>query len=214
MVSYIADEDIPFVGSDHRLGAYMATEYLIKSGYEKIGYINGEKGNLLGDLRRCGYEEALKSHGRRIDKRLVYHLRMKGEWHDYESGYEIGKKFRGLETKPDALFIYNDLAALGFEDAVLAQGLRIPEDIAVVGFDDIERGEYATVPLTTVRQPTDSIGKQAVELLLRLMSGKASTIRRVVKPELVIRESSGGKKEQNSGRKSASQSGLKTQRIA
>jgi DNA-binding LacI/PurR family transcriptional regulator len=189
MVSYIADEEIPFVGSDHQLGGYMATEYLIKLGYKTIGYINGETGNLVGDLRRRGYEEAMRTHGRRIDKRLVYHLRLKGEWHDYQSGYEIGKRFRKLDPRPDALFIYNDLSALGFEDAILAQGMKIPEDVAIIGFDDIDRGEYAAVPLTTVRQPTTMIGKQAVELLLKLMNGKNGSLRNVLKPELIIRES-------------------------
>ncbi len=189
MVSYIADEDVPFVGSDHKLGGYLATEHLMKLGYERIGFVDGEKGNLVGGLRRQGYEEALRAHGRRPDKRLLFRLRMKGERHDYESGFEIGKRIPKLDVKPDAIFVYNDLAALGLEDAVIEQGLKIPENLAVVGFDDIERGEYATVPLTTVRQPTDAIGKQAMELLLRFMSGKRNVIRRVVKPELVIRES-------------------------
>jgi LacI family transcriptional regulator len=194
MVSYLADEDVPFSGSDHELGGYMATKYLIKLGYRRIGYINGERGNMVGDLRRRGYEKALKSHGRRIDRRLMYHLRRGGEWHDYQSGYEIGKKLLKMEVKPDAFFIYNDLSALGFEDAILAQGLRVPDDVALVGFDDIERGEYAAVPLTTVRQPTDSIGKQAVELLQNLMEGKGNLLRRVLQPELVIRDSCGGGK--------------------
>lgn len=201
MVSYIADEDVPFVGSDHKLGGYMATEYLMKLGYQRIGYINGEKGNLVGDLRRRGYEEALRAYHRRIDKRLMYHLRMRGEWHDYDSGSEIGKRFRKMKLKPDAFFVYNDLSALGFMDAVLAQGLRVPEDVAIVGFDDIERGEYATVPLTTVRQPAALIGKEAMELLLQLMGGKSSSPRRAIKPELVIRESCGKKKLQNGGRR-------------
>jgi LacI family transcriptional regulator len=197
MVSYIADEDVPFVGSDHKLGGYMATEHLIKLGYERIGFVDGEKGNLVGGLRKQGYEEALRANGRRPDKRLLFRLRMKGERHDYQSGFEIGKKIPKLDVKPDAIFVYNDLAALGFEDAVLGQGMRIPEDIAVVGFDDIERGEYAVVPLTTIRQPTDAIGKQAMELLLRFMTGKRNSIRRVVKPELVVRESCCARKVRN-----------------
>jgi LacI family transcriptional regulator len=193
MVSYIADDDIPFVGSDHEQGGYLATEYLVKQRYQRIGYINGEPGNMVGELRRHGYEKALKAYGRRVDKRLQFHLRMRGEKHDYQSGYEIGKKFRTLSMKPDAVFVYNDLSALGFEDAILEQGLQIPEDVAIVGFDDIDRGEYAPVRLSTVRQPTSMIGKEAVDLLLQLMQGKKASIRRVLKTELVIRESSGKK---------------------
>lgn len=189
MVSYIADENIPYVGCDHERGGFMATEYLIKLGYQRIGYINGERGNLVGALRQRGYAAALKVHGRKMDKKFQFHLRHKGERYDYQSGYEIGEKFAKLKTKPDALFVYNDLSALGFENAVLANGLRVPEDVAIIGFDDIERGEYAAVPLTTIRQPSDLIGKQAMELLLRLMEGKDAPHRRILQPQLVARGS-------------------------
>ncbi|HCA78363.1 MAG TPA: hypothetical protein DEP53_01380 [Bacteroidetes bacterium] len=189
MVSYIADENIPFVGCDHERGGFMATEYLIKLGYQRIGYINGERGNLVGVLRQRGYAAALKLHGRKLDKRFLFHLRLKGERFDYQSGYEIGRKFAKLKVRPDAMFIYNDLSALGFEEAVLANGLRIPEDVAIIGFDDIERGAYAAVPLTTIRQPSDLIGKQAMELLLRLMEGKEAAHSRILQPQLVARGS-------------------------
>jgi DNA-binding LacI/PurR family transcriptional regulator len=194
MVSYIADEDVPFVGSDHEQGAYIATEYLIRQGYQRIGYINGERGNLVGELRRRGYDNALKDHARRADKNYMFHLRMRGERHDYRSGYEIGKKFTTLHLRPDAVFVYNDLSALGFQDAILEYGLRIPDDVAIVGFDDIERGEYAPVPLSTVRQPTKLIGKEAVSLLMSLIRGKKTNIRHVLNTKLIIRASSGKKK--------------------
>jgi DNA-binding LacI/PurR family transcriptional regulator len=189
MVSYIADENIPFVGCDHERGGFIATEYLIKLGYQRIGYINGERGNLVGALRQRGFAAALKAHGRKPDKRFLFHLRQKGERYDYQSGYEIGEKFVRLKVKPDAMFIYNDLSALGFENAVLAGGLRIPEDVAIIGFDDIERGEYAAIPLTTIRQPSDLIGKQAMELLLRLMERRETVHRRILQPQLVVRQS-------------------------
>ena len=189
MVSYIADETTPFIGCDHERGGFMATEYLIKLGYQRIGYIDGERGNLVGALRQRGYASALKAHGRRLDKRFLFQLRHKGERYDYQSGYEIGEKFAKLKMKPDAMFIYNDLSALGFQDAVLANGLRIPEDVAIIGFDDIERGAYAAVPLTTIRQPSDLIGNQAMELLVRLMEGKETSHRRILQPQLVVRQS-------------------------
>jgi LacI family transcriptional regulator len=199
MVSYIADGDVPFVGSDHEQGGYLATEYLLKKGYRKIGYINGEDGNLVGELRRRGYEKALKDHGQRVVKDFLFRLRMRGERHDYQSGYEIGKRFTALRVHPDAMFAYNDLSALGFEDAILERGLRVPEDVAIVGFDDIERGAYAQVPLSTVRQPTSMIGKDAVALLLKLLQGKKTSLRRVLKTELVIRESSDKQKPGRAG---------------
>jgi DNA-binding LacI/PurR family transcriptional regulator len=212
MVSYIEDEDVPFVGSDHELGGYLATDYLIKRGYQKIGYINGEKGNLVGGLRRRGYEAALRAHGRRIDKGLIFQLLRRGEWHDYQSGYEIGKRFGKLNVKPDAVFVYNDLSALGFEDAILDQGLKIPEDVAIVGFDDIERGRHAVIPLTTMRQPTDVIGREAMELLVKQMEGKEAPIRKVLKPELVIRESTRGQRKGHTPSKSTSRFATERQR--
>ncbi|HTY36763.1 MAG TPA: GntR family transcriptional regulator [Bacteroidota bacterium] len=197
MVSYMADTDVPFVGSDHQLGGFMATEHLVKLGYERIGFINGEKGNVVGELRKQGYEAAMRASGRRPDHRFQFQLRLKGERHDYQSGYEIGKKVSKLALRPDAMFVYNDLAALGFIDAFLERGLNVPDDVAVIGFDDIERGEYSTVPLTTVRQPTDSIGKETIKMLLRFMKGKREIIRKVVKPELIIRQSCPVRKERN-----------------
>jgi DNA-binding LacI/PurR family transcriptional regulator len=194
MVSYMADNDIPFVGCDHELGGYIATQYLIKLGYQRIGYINGEKGNEVGNLRLQGYKRALKTSGIQILDQLHYHLRRRGEWYDYESGYEIGKQFSELKTKPDAMFVYNDLAALGFENAILEQGLRVPDDVAIVGFDDIESGKFAATPLTTIQQPTDIIGHQAMNLLLKQIQGKKASIRQILKPKLIIRESCGKKK--------------------
>jgi DNA-binding LacI/PurR family transcriptional regulator len=191
MVSYIAGDDIPFVGSDHELGGFMATNYLIKMGYQKIGYINGEKGNEVGNLRLQGYKRALEKHGRHIDERLLFRLRLRGEWYDYQSGFEIGKQFKKLKVQPDAMFVYNDLAALGFEYSILEQGLRVPQDVAIVGFDDIESGQYAATPLTTIQQPTGIIGQQAMDVLVKQIEGKKGSFRRILKPKLIIRDSCG-----------------------
>ncbi|MFA6456340.1 MAG: GntR family transcriptional regulator [Bacteroidota bacterium] len=198
MVSYIADNDIPFVGCDHELGGFMATNYLINLGYQRIGYINGERGNEVGNLRLQGYKRALKSHGRQMHDHLQFHLRQRGEWYDYQSGYEIGKQFTHLKTKPDAMFVYNDLAALGFEYAILEQGLRVPEDVAIVGFDDIESGQFAAKPLTTIQQPTDVIGRQAMNLLVKQIEGKNAPLRQILKPKLIIRESCGKRRTKKS----------------
>lgn len=194
MVSYIEDEDMPFVGTDHEYGGYLATQHLIKMGFERIGYINGERGNLVGELRRKGYERALLEHGRSADERFIFRLRLRGEWNDFHSGYEIGQQFPSLAIRPDAMFVYNDLSALGFERALLEQGIRVPDEIAVVGFDDIEIGRYARVPLTTIRQPTDEIGRKALDYISSRIKGLEHPSRTILKPELVIRESSGTKR--------------------
>lgn len=193
VISYIADTDINYVGSDHEFGAFLATEHLIKLGYEKIGYINGEAGNRLGELRKQGYQRALQQYGKTYHEEFVYRLELRGEWNDYRSGYDIGQKFIGLPCKPDAMFIYNDLSALGFEKALLESGLKIPEDVAIIGFDNIKRGRIAQVPLTTIKQPTEKIGELAAQTLIERINGGNPPARIILKPQLIIRESCGAK---------------------
>ncbi len=193
MVSYMADEDMPFIGTDHEQGGYLATQHLLQLGYKHIGYIEGEEGNLVGELRKRGYGRALAEYGYRIDKRSVFRLRHRGESHDYQSGYEIGKRFTKLARRPDAVFVYNDLAALGFQQAILDQGLKVPDDVAIVGFDNIVRGSYAPVPLTTIHQPTADIGNMAVSTLIQKIAGQEVPARIILQPKLIVRESCGSK---------------------
>ncbi len=191
MVSYVQNEDISYIGTDHVYGAQIATEHLINLGYKRIGYINSEKGDVLGTLRQQGYERALKDNGYPIDNEIIYPLPLEGFWNQYQAGYQLGLQLPKLHSRPDAIFAFNDLSALGFEQAVLTQGLRVPEDVAIVGFDDIERNLYAPVPLTTVHPPTSKIGTLAVETLLRMIGGDDSVTRTFLRPRLVIRESCG-----------------------
>ncbi|NOY77263.1 MAG: GntR family transcriptional regulator [Calditrichaeota bacterium] len=194
MVSYIEDENTYFVGTDHEKGGFMAAEHLIKLGYRRIGYINGEKGNLVGEKRRKGFLNALQEYGIAFDKKNEFRLRERREWNDYKSGYEIGEYFITLKEKPEAMFIYNDLSALGFERAVLDNGLKVPDDVAIVGYDDIKRGVVAAVPLTTIHQPTDEISKIAVETVVKQIEGKPVNLKTILEPKLIIRESCGAKR--------------------
>ena len=189
VVSYMEDPNIYYVGTDHEQGAFMATEHLIKLGYKRIGYINAEEGNLVGELRLKGYSRALQQYEKPINKNLI--VRMK--FNNYQSGYEIGRQFSTFSVKPDAVFVYNDLSALGFEQAILEQGLKVPDDVAIVGFDDIERDQYAPVPLTTVQQPTDKIGAIAVDKIISRIGKQRTTIHTLLRPKLIVRDSCGVK---------------------
>jgi DNA-binding LacI/PurR family transcriptional regulator len=195
VVSYIKDPDVYFVGTDHEEGGYMATKHLVDAGYRRIGYINGEQNNAVGELRRNGYIRALKDAGLPLREEFIYQLRKGGEWHDYSSGYEIGETFVRLADRPEAMFIYNDLSALGFEQAVLNYGFAVPDDVAIVGFDGIERAQYAPVPLTTIEQPFDRIGSLAVENLIKRIEGQPVNIKTELQPKLVIRASCGAHRE-------------------
>jgi LacI family transcriptional regulator len=196
VVSYIADEDITYVGTDHEEGAFLATQHLIKLGYKGIGYINGvngERGSLLGDLRKRGFVRALEQYKINYNPQFEYRFQLRGEWNDYQSGYEIGSEFTASSNRPEAIFAFDDLSALGFQKAVLDKGLAVPKDIAIVGFDDIRRGVTAPVPLTTIHQPLAEIGAVAVDILMKKITRQPFQSRCILKPTLVVRESCGAK---------------------
>jgi DNA-binding LacI/PurR family transcriptional regulator len=187
LVSYIQDPDIHFVGTDHELGGFLATEHLINSGYRKIGYINGGPENLLGEIRKQGYLCALKSHQLEVNAKFIFQLQSK--WNDFDEGYQIGRQFLKLLDRPEAMFAFKDMVALGFEQALLDANVAIPGEVALVGFDDIERAQYAPVALTTIHQPTDLIGALAVKSILKQIEGEEIDPRTILQPSLVVRDS-------------------------
>jgi DNA-binding LacI/PurR family transcriptional regulator len=196
MVSYMHDPQYWYVGTDHELGGFIATEHLIKIGYRSVGYLHIGPGNLLSEVRKKGYHRALAEHDRPFDQKLVFNLT--NEPQDtgkdrFQLGYEFGKHFKGLRKRPEALFIYSDLVAMGFEHAATESELGIPEDVAIVGYDDIAIAKYAPVPLSTVHQPAEKIGKMAVDVVQKRINGSDVGNRIVETPTLVIRDSCGGK---------------------
>jgi DNA-binding LacI/PurR family transcriptional regulator len=191
LVSYIEDSDVDYVGVDHEMGGFMAGEHLIKLGHKRIGYIHGEIGNVLAEVRFTGFCRALKKYDRQINEDDIYHLPYKGEQNDFKSGYEIGNMFSTLKRRPTAIFAYNDLSALGFKKALRENGLDIPGDVAIVGFDDIEMSSQLAISLTTIRQPTFEIGKKAFEVLLGKLNGNRESTRYIFKPKLIVRKSCG-----------------------
>lgn len=191
LVSYIEDDDVDYVGVDHEMGGFLAGEHLIKLGHKRIGYIHGEKGNVLAEVRFSGFCRALEKNNQDIDKNDIYHLPYAGEQNDFQSGYEIGNRFSTLDDRPSAIFAYNDLSALGFKKALREKGLNIPDDVTVVGFDDIEMSSQLATSLTTIKQPTFEIGKRAFEVLLKKLNGDTKNYRYLFKPKLIIRKSCG-----------------------
>jgi len=188
MVSYVHDPDIWYVGIDHELGAFMAAEHLIKEGYKKIGIIHGGRKNILGEVRKNGWQRALNEYNINYSEKYIYYLDNVVE--RYDSGYKIGKKFVHLKDRPEALIIYTDSAALGFQKAVLEEGLKIPGDIAIVGFNDIETAKHAAVPLTTIKQPIRQIGELAVQIVTARINKEDVPTRTILKPKLIVRDSS------------------------
>ena len=175
----------------------MATEHLINLGYKSIGYVHVGKGNLLCEVRKNGYYRALMEHDIPYDANKIYYPgndEKDTEMDRFKLGYGFGKKFVEMDTRPEALFLYSDLVALGFQQSINEEGLKIPDDVAIVGFDDIEISKYSSVPLTTIHQPADEIGRFAVEIIQKRIDKKDIGNRTILKPELIVRESCGANK--------------------
>ena len=202
MVSYVADKDIWYVGADHENGAFMGTKHLIELGYEKIGYINSPENNSLGDIRFNGYKKALIDSDISYDSNLILQLTQAESSTGYQAGYELGDTFHNMENKPESFFVYNDLAALGLIKRVQELGYKVPDDLAIVGFDDIDQAKYAKVPLTTIHQPIEKIGTAAIDKLLHIIEGTKTEVRSILQPHLIVRESCGAKLKNSNSKKS------------
>lgn len=191
MVSYTDGADVPFVGMDLDQAGYLATQHLLAMGRQRIGYIGDKFGSIMCELRGRGYRRALEQSGLPVDPALEFEYPFEGEWNDYRSGYAVAERVANLAVKPDAMFVFNDLGALGFQDGLVDRGIRVPEDIAIVGLDDIELAGRARIPLTTVRQPVERIGALAVDYILARLRGETPAVRQILPPELIVRRSSG-----------------------
>ncbi len=176
------------VVTDDEMVGRLATTHLIEQGRRAIAHIAGP--SIVHAKRRAdGYRAALKAHG----------MRGRAEWiarggFMEADGYRAMKKLLGLKPRPDAVFAANDPAAIGAMKAIWNAGLRVPEDIAIIGAGDIALGDLLRVPLSTVSWSREQLGKRAAELILdRIGPDPAAEFRRVViPPQLVVRRSSGG----------------------
>jgi LacI family transcriptional regulator len=166
-------------------GGKMATDYLISLGYQRIACITGPADKTSARERLAGYRQAMGDAGLQIPE--GYEVYADFEFH---GGLIAMQQLLTLPKRPQAIFACNDAMAVGVYQALYQQGIRIPEDIAVVGYDDIQLAKYMTPPLTTVHQPKDSLGELAINALLhRLMFPLSEPQVLVLTPELMIRGS-------------------------
>ena len=161
-----------------------ATEYLIGLSHCRIAYLGDQFGYQSDTERFTGYRQALEHAGLRFLPELVVHGDGKAE-----GGAQAMQKLLALGDRPTAVFCYNDMSAFGALRTIHRGGLRVPEDISVVGFDDLFVALYTRPALTTVRQPMRQMGVLAMESLLKLMSGEQSAQSIKVPAELIVRES-------------------------
>jgi LacI family transcriptional regulator len=157
----------------------------VSLGHRRIGLIAGPKELLCSRARLDGYRAALEAAGVAVDERLI----VQGDFM-HESGFAGCKALLGLPEPPTAIFASSDTMALGAYEAARRSGLRVPDDLSVVGFDDLPESRWSSPPLTTVRQPLVEMGGLAARTALRMARGEAIEMPRVeLATELVVRDS-------------------------
>ncbi len=161
-----------------------ATRHLIQLGHRRIGYIGDRLGYQSDAERSEGYRAALRKAGIRYNPRFVVLGDGKAE-----GGEQAMAQLLELDPRPTAVFCYNDMSAMGAMRRIRAEGLRIPRDFSVVGFDDLYFSQYLDPPLTTVRQPMRQMGRLAMETLSQIFDGQRSARNLRVEGELIVRGS-------------------------
>lgn len=164
-------------------GAYQATSHLIGLGHTRIGYIADQFGLQSDSERLKGYKNALS------DATLPFRSELVGQGDGKTNGAREAATKLLANAASTAIFCYNDMSALGVLEAASDAGMRIPEDLSIIGFDDIFFAKHLKPPLTTVRQPKREIGQAAMSRLVGLLAGTLSESQTVFKGELVLRES-------------------------
>lgn len=173
------------LGVDNIVAAIDAVNYLVKLGHKKIATITGKPKAQSGYDRIYGYKKALQDNHLSEEARYI----VEGDWSG-ESGKKAMRKLLSLKEKPTAVFVAGDEMAIEAIDVTLDAGLKVPGDISIIGFDDIPLASLSRVPLTTMRQPLAELGRQGVELLVKILSGELKQpVKKVLKLELVERKS-------------------------
>jgi LacI family transcriptional regulator len=178
-----SDGPTNYVDADNLNSAKDAVTYLLRRGRQRVAAISGPQTMVAGLDRLEGYLAALRERALTADPDLIAN----GDFTE-KGGYEAAQQL--IPHKPDAIFASSDAMAIGALRALREAGVKVPDDVALVGFDDIPQAAHTEPPLTTVRQPIQRLGGTAVEALIDLIESPGSTPRRIVLPtELVIRAS-------------------------
>ncbi|MDH7474086.1 MAG: LacI family DNA-binding transcriptional regulator [Anaerolineae bacterium] len=192
------NEKVHYVDVDNIGGAQMAVEHLIRLGHQRIATITGPLDMAHGQDRLEGYRQALKAHRIPVEEELI----VEGDY--TENGGMIAMQ-RLLSASPDAVFVASDMMAIGALKAIRQADRQVPQDIALVSFDDVPIASAIEPALTTVRQPIESMGSMAIEVLLSILEGSSqqeAPVHRIILPtELIIRASCGSTLSRSNGRR-------------
>lgn len=183
--------DANFVGVDDEAVGVLATSHLLEQGCRRIAHIRGPNvSTAIGRLE--GYKQALATRGQTPLPGHVVSLGTSGDHRGEKGGYEAARQLLAAGTPPDGIFCFNDTSALGAMRAILEAGLRIPEDVAVVGCGNFSYSDFLRVPLSSVDQGSESIGRQAADMALKIARRKIPTRPKAefIRPRIVVRTSS------------------------
>lgn len=179
-----SDKSIPSVIIDNFNPEVETVDYLCSLGHSRIGFMTGLEDSDIGRDRCAGYQTGLEKNGTQLDEQLVY----RGNY-SFESGVKGAEYYLSLKQRPTAIICANDSMALGAMQKLNQAGLRVPEDVCVVGFDDIEVASQIVPALTTIAAPVDEIAKHAFSMLMKTIQGENLEFRHVVlNANLVIRQ--------------------------
>jgi LacI family transcriptional regulator len=173
---------------DNEKGAYKAVEHLIKLGYTNIGYFSGPNISLDNKQRYEGYKKALDTNRLKLKNEWVVH----GQF-TRSGGYRAAQALIAKKSFPEAIFCANDEMAIGAIEAFRDAGIKVPDQIAIVGFDDIELASYITPSLTTVKHPKYLLGSTATHMLIQALKNDFNISNIKLDTQLIIRESCGSK---------------------
>jgi LacI family transcriptional regulator len=177
--------DVDRVITDDFKGAFMATEHLIQMGCQRIAHLHGPRGITVSQQRFMGYEACLKKYGREVEDEWVKQVMFSPE-----SAVEATKNLLDQKAKPDGIFAVNDEVGFGAMKVIHERNYKIPEDIALVGFDDIPLAAFAPIALSSVSRQSKKIGEKSAKLFLSKMNGIFDHQQVTLEPELIVRSSS------------------------
>lgn len=172
------------VSVNHRLGVSKAMEHLVELGHRRIAFVTQGHRTTTEQQRLAGYQAVLARHNISPDDALI----VDGDG-DITGGIRAVPQLLALPNRPTAIFCYNDMTAIGVINGLQQQGYHVPRDFSVVGFDDLKLASAYAPALTTVRQPTDQVGQEAIHVLRNLIQGQSAVSTKIFEPELIIRHS-------------------------